>query len=446
VILVRAPAIAAALGVSVPAWAGGMELPFRGVRALERAGAFVAGADDADALWQNPAGLAHVANAGMQMLLFDAGFVDQPVTYTRADAAGTMYPTVSNQAGGQIIPTVAGAIALADGFVIAGGISAPYAALHHYDDAGPQRYASVSWTGSRFVVVTAGAAYAITPSLRVGATLQDMVSTVSARIVASGCTGAIGCVAEDPSRDALIQIDQTDYIAPSGSLGIQYDAAPSLTLGATFQAPTRVSGTGTLALQLPPAGFTGATVSGNQGSLSFTVPASLRAGVEWHDAHLRVEAALDVELWSEQDAITIAPDNVHVDSATGSIAVAAMTIPRHYRNSYAPAIGVEYRTGAMMLGAGYSYETAAAPPGTVSVLTVDAAKHIVGLGGGYDADGWQIGAAVGFAKLADVDVSIADAQVTQLQPLRDPPTSVVVNAGRYASSYILAGLRFARRF
>jgi long-subunit fatty acid transport protein len=131
---------------------------------------------------------------------------------------------------------------------------------------------------------------------------------------------------------------------------------------------------------------------------------------------------------------------------TGSIAVAAMTIPRHYQTSYAPAIGVEYRTGAMMLGAGYSYETAAAPPGTVSVLTVDAAKHIMGLGGGYDAEGWQIGAAVGFAKLADVDVPVTDAQVTQLQPLRDSPAAVAVNAGHYTSSYVLAGLRFARRF
>jgi predicted molibdopterin-dependent oxidoreductase YjgC len=38
-----------------------MVLPIHGARSLSRAGAFTAGASDADALWQNPAGLAHAA-------------------------------------------------------------------------------------------------------------------------------------------------------------------------------------------------------------------------------------------------------------------------------------------------------------------------------------------------------------------------------------------------
>jgi long-chain fatty acid transport protein len=98
------------------------------------------------------------------------------------------------------------------------------------------------------------------------------------------------------------------------------------------------------------------------------------------------------------------------------------------------------------LGAGYSYETAAAPKGYVSVLTMDSAKHLIGLGGGYEAGGWQIGASAGFVALADVHVSLAEAKVPQLTPIRDQPSSVMVNAGAYQSRYLMAGLRFARRF
>ena len=50
------------------------------------------------------------------------------------------------------IPTIAAAFAVADNFVVGGGIAAPYAGLHRYDDDGPQRYSSVSLAGSTFVI------------------------------------------------------------------------------------------------------------------------------------------------------------------------------------------------------------------------------------------------------------------------------------------------------
>ncbi|HMG57369.1 MAG TPA: hypothetical protein VK601_27910, partial [Kofleriaceae bacterium] len=67
-------------------------------------------------------------------------------------------------------------------------------------------------------------------------------------------------------------------------------------------------------------------------------------------------------------------------------------------------------------------------------------------GGGYEAEGWQIGASAGVVVLSDVQVSLADGKVTQLTPLRDQPSNVVVNAGSYKSHYLIAGLRMARRF
>jgi long-chain fatty acid transport protein len=443
-------AVCAGAPAEKDALAGGMVLPVRGVRTVERAGALIAGADDADALWLDPAGLAHLAGDGNRALLFDAAYVYQTVDYTRIDSSGNQLAPVSNGQPGQPIPTLAGALGIGDRLVIAGGIAAPYAGLHKYNDHGPQRYASVSLTGSAFVYVTFGAAYKVNDRLRVGATVMDVFSKVASQIVLSGCPGQTVCAPEDPEFDSLAQDTQTDYFAPSGSIGVQYDATSTATIGLAVQAPSRVSATGKFTARLPSSSFfQGARVVGDESELTLTLPAVVRAGIEVRPTpELRIEAALDVELWSMHDEIRISPHGVAIQNAAGvgTYVVGDVTIPRNYRTSFAPAIGVEWHGPSFMVGAGYSYETAAAPAGYVSVLTVDSTKHLVGVGGGYEANGWQIGASAGFVALSEVDVPLADAKVPQLTPIRDQPSTLMINAGTYKSHYIIAGLRFARRF
>ncbi|HET9621716.1 MAG TPA: outer membrane protein transport protein [Kofleriaceae bacterium] len=442
--------VAAVLAIAADARAGGMFLPVRGVRALSQGGALIAGSDDADSLWLNPAGLAHLAGRGHYELLVDAAYVYQAVDYARIDSGGNQLAKISNQSKGLPVPTIAGAVALGDRLVLGGGIAAPYAGLHKYDPDGPQRYASVSLEGSLFVYLTAGAAYKVTDRLRVGVTVMDVYSKVASQIVLSGCPGQTVCAPEDPDFDAFGQDTQTDVWSASGSLGVQYDALDNATLGLAVQAPMKVSATGTFMSRLPSSAFfQGAEVVGSASDLALTLPATIHGGVEVRPIpSVRVEAALDVELWKEQKSITIQPHGVQIENAAGvgTYVVGDLTIPRHYKNSYAPAIGAEWHRRTLVLGAGYSYETAAAPKGYVSVLTVDSAKHVVGLGGGYSAGGWQIGGALGLVMLADVHVSLAEAKVNQLTPIRDQPSTVPVNAGSYQSHYLLAGLRFARQF
>jgi long-chain fatty acid transport protein len=431
------------------AHAGGMVLPVRGVRTLERAGAFVAGADDADALWLDPAGLAHLAGRGKRALLFDAAFVYHTVEHARIDAEGNLHPPVTNEQPGQPIPTLAGAYAINDRVVIAGGLTSPYGSVHRYAAGGAQRYASVSMEEARFVLITVGVAYKVNDRLRVGGTVQNLVTQLASRVVVSGCPGAMTCAAEDPSFDGVLAIEQDDFISPSGSVGLQYDAHRALTVGLAVQAPQRVSGEGTLAFELPSSIiFDAATVTGDRGRIAFTLPAMVRAGVEWRPRpQLRLEAALGVELWSMHDGVELEPIGVRVEGVGGAtIAMQPMTIARDYETSVSPALAIEWHGPKLMLGAGYSYESAAAPPGEVSVLTVDAGKHLVGLGGGYEEAGWQIGAAVGLVAVDRVDVPVADARVTQLAPLADVPSTRAINAGSYESRYVLAGLRFARRW
>lgn len=430
-----ATAVAFCLGARL-ASAGGPLLPVQGVRSLERAGALVAGAEDADSLWTNPGGLARLAGAGKRGLLFDAAYVYQTVEDRGLDGS-----TTTNLQPGRGIPTLAGALGIGDRLVIAGGLTAPYEGIH--------RYATDDTTGSYTFVVTAGVGLLVSERLRIGATLQDHVTRTRRTLTALACTDA-ACDPADASLAMQLDVDQTDYVAPAGSVGVQLDVSPRATVGAMVQSPVRVAGHGTLTVHLPTAmQFASARVTGDGVEYRAARPPIVRAGVEVRPrADLRIEAALSIELWSAVGAIRIAPDGVAIeDIAGGPYALREIAVPRDYDTAFAPSIAVEWHGAGVMLGAGYAYETSAVPPGQVGLATaVDAAKHVLGAGGGYEAYGWQIGGAIGVAVLSDVDVDADQAALLPAAALVEPATRAPVNAGRYRSRYVVGGLRFARRF
>jgi long-chain fatty acid transport protein len=436
------------LGFAAPAAAGGMVLPFRGVRDTQRGGALVAGADDADAIWLNPAGIAHVADTSVFLTTM---YVDQQVNYARIDSGGNQLPTISNEHPGQPIPSLGVVVPLGDRLVLGAGTWTPYAGLHRYAIDGSQRYGSISIAETKILYATLAAAYRVTDRVRVGVTVQDVVTALDSRVVLSGCPGQTVCAPEDPEFDSDVRIRQTDVFAPSASFGVQVDASEHVTLGAMVQLPAKISGaTGTLQTKLPSSGFyEGAQIMGDAASVDMTLPGSIHAGIEAHPSKMwKFEMALHVELWSEHEAITFTPKNMAIVNVAGvgTYELGPSTIPRHYRNSYSPSVGGEYTLGRTTIGAGYAYETAAAPLGYVSPLTVDATKHLFGLGGAYRAGSWNVGASVGVALLLDRDVSLADAKVPQLTPVRGQPSDVMINAGRYESKYVLAGVRLAKTF
>jgi long-chain fatty acid transport protein len=447
--MIRFTALAIVLATGT-AHAGGMVLPISGVRGVGRAGALVAGAEDPDALWQNPAGLAHMT--GENAMSVGVTYVNQSVDYARIDSGGNQMEAISDQHPGFPIPSIAAVFGVGDKLVVGVGFAAPYGALHRYDLDGPQRYASISLAESRIEMITAGVAYAITPRLRIGATVSNVLSNIKSRVILSGCPGQTVCAPEDPEFDADTEVHQLDLLAPTASVGIQFEPDPRITLGVSAQAPAKISGNGELKTRLPSSGFfEGAMVTGDQAKLEMTVPPYIRFGMEGRpDPRVRVEAAIAVELWSMHDNITITPEDVRIENVAGvgTYVVGPTTIPRNFKNSYAASLGGEYRFAKHAVAtAGYAYETAAAPEAYVSVMTVDAAKHIIGLGGVYEVAGYQFGAALGFVKQADVDVSLAEARVPQLTPVRDQPSEpVYVNAGNYKSTYVLAGLRFAKHW
>ena len=453
--LLAAATVAAAAG---PARAGGMVLDSRGVRPTARGGAFVAGADDLGAFWFNPAGLAHLADTDQpsgsgkkDFFLFDAAWVSQAVTYTRIDSGYNQLAAVKNSAPGLPIPSIAYAHKLSDRLVIGGGVWAPYAGLTKFPIDGPQRYSSADLSESTLFVIAAGVGYKLTDKIRVGATVQNMSFLLSSSVVFGGCPGQTLCGPEDPEFDAQTKVTQNSWFVPSASAGAQIDLAPKVTFGASFQAPYKITGKGKVATVLPSSGFyDGASVDGDQADVSFTMPASVRAGLEVRPGHWRVEGAIDYELWSEHKNMTIDPKNVSIVNApgVGTYQLGEIVIPREYKNSFAAMFGVEGQILAdvpLHVLAGIDYETAAAPDQYLSVLTVDGKK--TGFHGGitYQMGKWRLDAMLSYWKMTDRTVDPAVGVAPQLTPLRDNADAsdqlpVYVNWGSYKSSWLAAGL------
>ena len=98
--------------------AAGLYTADRGVRALGRGGAFVAGADDLGAIWYNPAGL---ADAGTTLFI-DLAWMNFSSEFKRktqvTDASGTVrtydYPKVDGTTPFLPIPTLGGSYAFGD--------------------------------------------------------------------------------------------------------------------------------------------------------------------------------------------------------------------------------------------------------------------------------------------------------------------------------------------
>jgi long-chain fatty acid transport protein len=439
-------------GSAGPASAGGMVLHTRGVRASARGGAFIAGADDAASMWFNPAGLAHMADAGEKdNFLFDLAWVAQSVSYTRVDSGGNPQPTVTNQAPGLAVPSIGFAHKMNERLVIGGGLWAPYAGLTKFDATGPQRYSSIDLSESLLLVIGVGVGYKLSDHIRVGATVQNMAFLLSSSVIFAGCPGETVCAPEDPEFDAATKLESNAYFVPSLSAGAQIDLGSKVTFGAALQAPYKVSASGKIATRLPSSGFyNGASVEGDRGDVEFTLPPTLRAGLEARPGRWKIEAAVDVEFWSMHEDMKITPKNVRIVNAAGvgTYELGPVTIPRHYKNSVAGSLGIEGQPSAhvpLRLLAGYTYETAAAPDAYLSTLTVDGNKHVFALGAGYTFGRWRIDAMASYFKMQDRDVSPDVGVSPQLTPLRDNASEadqlpVYVNWGSYKSSWLAFGL------
>lgn len=456
----------AALLLAGKAEAGGLYFSDRGVRPMGRAGAFVAGADDLGALWYNPAGLADAKTS----MLGDFSWLRFSAEYTRelriVDADDTVRyvksPKVTGSSPVIPFPTLAASYNLDAGnttgkpFTVAGGVHAPYAAIATYPEVvdgkpSPARYALGSFDGSALIFTGAYFAYKPTEQLRLGIGLGALVGVFQSTVTFSvSPPDRLLAAPEQPEFDAQSQFRVGPIFAPTGNLGAIWIPLKELRLGAAFQLPAIVSSSAKFDVRLPSsAAFDGSQVTGREAHVRFKLPHIFRVGVETRPTDdLRVELAYVREFWSIHDSIELTPEGVAIEGISGlprRVPIPPIKFPRNFQDTDSVRLGGEFTFKLwgydMDLRGGLSYESTAIPRPYLSLLTIDANKFTLSIGGGvHIGQHWRFDVVYAHLFASSVSVPADEAQIPRVNPLPGNAPLEAVNGGQYAASADLVGV------
>ncbi|MCC6624748.1 MAG: outer membrane protein transport protein [Deltaproteobacteria bacterium] len=376
--------------------AGAFYLPERGARALSLGGAFIAGADDLNAQWLNPAALTRLSD-GFNLYV-DFGLIMSDQSFDRADDPEVMrkdpryadgFPTAEDQGGPFPDPSlgIASNFGLED-WMFAFGFYGPYAGTNEWDPEGPQRYSLVSLQAVE-LFVQLSAAWQPVDELSIGVGLQWIVTTLNQRLVISAYPGVFGW-AEQRDLEAFAQVSASDMFTLGANFGILWSPIDMLDIGVSAQLPASVEAEGELKVKKPEHYyFSDVQIEGDQLAVELDFPLILRLGIRLHDPEERwsVELAGVLEMWSAFDRIDVAPggDGIYFRDVPGigTYTVKPFAIEQRASDVISVRLGGSFRPGlgALTLRAGGYYESGATPDATLSVLDVDGDKLGLALGG-----------------------------------------------------------------
>ena len=365
------------------ALAGGFEIGDNGTRALGRGGAYVAGVDEASALYYNPGALTRVDGLSLTLNLnlvdYNASFQRSPFIYE--DSSSLLDPEREIQFDEVEQET---AIFPAPMFFLATnfGLDNWTFGVGAY---GPSAFGSPSYpefelppddfegelcgqfnpcrddrgTDADETVITrdGGQAYMIVeqkvllayPSLAVAHRLESLNLSVGltlqlAALFVDYTVGVDGDLSSPDEAD-LVSTEAYDLYTPNtlsvtglgsteilgvrlgftGILGVLYEPTDSLSFGASYRPQFNLVGRGNVDLEFPP-GLSGADVSlsTDRAELRFTMPDVVRLGVEYAHRNAAGRSLVDVELdfvWENWSVLDAFYVNVpgRVNDATGTL-------------------------------------------------------------------------------------------------------------------------------
>jgi long-chain fatty acid transport protein len=354
IFLTRAAGLLVALATLMSAGsahAGGLYLFDRGARPLSRGGAFVAGADDPNALYYNPAGM---AESGDQVM-GDATLTIPFASVTRTNPDGS--PMAKVDASPLLLPIPQLGFTHRFGlkhFTFGAGIFAPNVMIIGYPRSlrqngmnvpAPTRYSLINLEGSLLSTVALGVAWSGIKGLSIGGAVHLTGGRFTGSTALNACDGTLCTFPEDPAFDAYVTFDALPVFGVAGAFGVTLNAGDRIRLGASVITPSTIKGSGTMKTRLPNSVlFEDAVVSGNKLEFEMKMPAIIRVGSEIRPVrNLRMEGAFVWEQWSRQKSIDITPKNVEIQNISGidNYQIGKVSLARNMRNTISVRGGFE---------------------------------------------------------------------------------------------------------
>ena len=485
------------VGLAAPAVrAGGFETeyPDNGGRALGRAGAFTARADDPSAIYYNPAGLSRLDDAHLyvsaNVLSLTHTFEPAARTATRGSRRIVVeFDTVEQSEPLFVAPFLAGHFDLEalPSLDFAVGVYGPAANGHRkYDDqfrpvgatSGGSRDERDTLAAARAdtlvpngliveseltqIFPTAAVSWRIQPDLSVGVSLQNSMVFAKLRQGSGG------------SFPGQAELEVMDLLSPTAIVGVHWRALERLEFGFAARPPVSVEASGKAKLRRyaecqqpgangcegsPEAEFGGAwplrgelplvetngTTPEDGVTMRFSNPAWVRVGARW------VESAWDLELdYIFEGSSTHAEYAIDFDAPIVNLPAengAGTLIPmpdlkdrRAYVNTHAVRLGGDYVVvpDRLSVRAGTAYETGASPQAYTHLdfPGMDQVTGAAGVGVHFETVDLDLGAS--YTHFLERTVTDSDVRLTDVQ--RGRAEWDVVGNGTFAGHYLVFGL------
>jgi long-subunit fatty acid transport protein len=429
------------LAAAPAAHAGAFYLVERGARSFSLSGAHIAGADDMNAQWLNPAGLTRLAGNVHLYLDFATIIADQ--SFARAFDAEVarrdpMYTngfgTVENDGSPLFDPSLGFATRFGlEDWIFAFGVYGPYTGTNRWPADGPQRYANVSLDPIK-LTAQLSVAWRPHPRFAIGVGLQGIFASIKQRVAISAYPGVFGAP-EDRELDAFAEVTAHDSFSPSGNMGIIVTPVDGFDIGLSGQLPVRADLEGRLRVNLPTHWyFSESAVSGDRLAGNIDFPGVLRLGLRAYEPDLwSVELASVVEFWSAQKTIAVVPDGIEFTDipGIGTFRIKPISIRQDLKDVVSVRLGGSFRpdgpAGLVTLRAGTSFETGSPPDATLSTLRIDGDKIGVSLGATFHLDPIALDFAMGWSHM--FARTITDSEKRQVNPLYDESEAPFGDAG-----------------
>ena len=371
------------IGLSTSLFANGLSLNSVGTKALGMGGAFVGLANDATAIYWNPAGLAGQKSS---LSLYFTGVM--PIgTYEYAPAAVTteteskIYPT-----GGLIGVYTKDKMTFALGVYVPAGLGATY----NGDDLVNLAGGSFDWMSQIGVI-------AISPSFAYQ--VNDKFSIGVAANIYYGMFDLARPDLADANQDGTPEtpVQYTEESTGMGfgaTIGLQYDISDQLTIGASFRTSTAVSMEGDAVISHPQLG--------NMLETGFerevTWPLWIGGGLAYKPTEC-LTLVLDAQYskWSLLDELIAEYDKMPDGEFT-----------LNWEDAVQIRLGGEYMVSPnTAIRLGYYYDPAPAPDETLNILFPSSTNHVFTAGFGHSFGKYRVDAAAEYLYGADRDAAPA---------------------------------------
>jgi long-chain fatty acid transport protein len=414
--LILLTALACCLGPAALAQGAGFAVLQQGTAAMAQGNAFVAEADDASAIFYNPAGL----NQLKRPQFYQGGFFNYPDREFHGDQG--QFSETHHQLYQHL--TAYMALPVHDRVALGIGFFSPFGLGTNWPRSWAGRYLT-TFSSLKTYVLNPVVSVKVLDNLSLAAGIDAMWSSVELRRKNFLAVLPGGKIFEGESHL------MGDASGVGYNLGVLFDAVPGVKLGVSYRSEIPVTFQGNLETSIP-----GHSIPLIGGYADLTFPPSVTFGVAYSRLKpFTFEFDTTWTGWSTYDQLRVELGQ----KGKTLLGASSIVTPKNWRDAWAFRFGANYEVKpGMKLRAGYIYDLTPVPDETFDPQVPDANRHIFTVGGDLKIKRFTLGVAYNY-------ILSEDRTKNNTIKFNGVPAYIQAN-GRYSSDVHSLGLSWSFQF